>query len=67
METSVVNMVRENIKNAIENDYDCGDYTDEELAGDLHAYAADLENKTFESILQAVKIVRAEGIGCQRK
>jgi predicted house-cleaning noncanonical NTP pyrophosphatase (MazG superfamily) len=68
METStIIKQVRDNILEALSNDYDFSSYTDEELAGDLHAYAEDLENKTFEQILQAVKTIRSEGIACQKR
>jgi hypothetical protein len=58
----LIQQVRENILSALEGGHEFDNYTDEELAGDLHAYAEDLENKTFEQILQAVKAVRDEGI-----
>lgn len=64
---TVIKQVRDNIQEALANDYKFDTYTDEELAGDLHAYAEDLENKSFEQILQAVKAVRAEGIACQKR
>jgi repressor of nif and glnA expression len=64
---TVIKMVRDNINSALEGGYNFDNYTDEDLAGDLVAYAADLENKTFEQILQAVKAVRAEGIACQKR
>jgi hypothetical protein len=64
--STVIKQVRDNIQAALEGGHKFDDYTDEELAGDLHAYAEDLENKTYEQILSAVKVVRAEGIACQK-
>jgi hypothetical protein len=65
--STVIKLIRDNIQTALEGGYTFDDYTDEDLAGDLVAYAEDLENKTFEQILHAVKAVRAEGIACQKK
>ena len=62
---TTMDLVKENIKSALEGGFEFENYTDEDLAGDLCAYAADLEDKTFEQVLQAVKTVRAEGIACQ--
>jgi hypothetical protein len=64
--STIIKYVRDNILDALENDFSFDDYTDEELAGDLIAYAENMENKTFEEVLAAVKAVRAEGIACQK-
>jgi hypothetical protein len=64
---TVLKEVRDNINSALEGGFIFDDYTDEDLAGDLIAYAEDMENKTFEQVLQAVKAVRAEGIACQKR
>jgi hypothetical protein len=47
--------ISDNIKDASDNEYNIDDYTDEELAGDLLAYAEDCENETYEDILATVK------------
>ena len=54
----LIDKIRENIEAARENQYDLSNYSDEELAGDLIAYAADVEGETFENILAAVKEYR---------
>jgi hypothetical protein len=64
--STIIKEVRDNILTALEGGYTFDNYTDEDLAGDLCAYAEDMENKTFEQVLQAVKAVRAEGIACQK-
>jgi len=65
--STIIKYVRDNITDAIDNGYNFNDYTDEDLAGDLIAYAENMENKTFEEVLAAVKAVRAEGIACQKR
>jgi phage shock protein A len=52
--------VREALQAAKDNDYDMSDYNDEELAGDLLAYEADVEEETFEDVLASVKKVRKD-------
>jgi hypothetical protein len=50
--------VRDNIQAAKDGDYDMSGYTDEDLAGDLSAFASDLEKENYEDILAAVKELR---------
>ena len=57
---TILDLVKANVASAIENGYSFADFTDEELAGDLTAYAADLEGESFEDVLAAVKAMRGE-------
>ena len=47
--------VDENIKEAHLNDYSFDNYDDEDLAGDMQAYAENCEDETYDDILAAVK------------
>jgi hypothetical protein len=67
METkSLLDRVRENIKEAIEGDCDFSDLTNEEIAVEMLAYAENVENENFIDIIEAVRQVRAEGIAVQK-
>lgn len=56
---TLVALVAEAYGNAMENDYDLSTWTDEEIAGDMAAYDADIENYEYEDILEAVIEFRA--------
>jgi hypothetical protein len=47
-------IVADNIEEALKNGYNFDDYTDEELAGDLSAYAEDCSNYSIEYLTAAV-------------
>lgn len=52
---TLAELVKENIDEAIANGYDLTGYTDEELAGDLIAYAIDLQDEDYYEVTKAVK------------
>lgn len=56
-ENLLLSFIAEDIKSATDNGYSFDEYSDEDLAGELIAYA-DYDNYSFDEILEAVKEYR---------
>jgi hypothetical protein len=55
----VADAVANALSNALENGYDFKDWSDEEVAGDMIAYDADIENMARDQVVAAVKGLRS--------
>ena len=52
-------IIAENLAAAAENEYDFSDWSDEEVALDMMAYAADVEDMELSTVTESIRRVRS--------